>query len=240
MASRGSDRLKQIGLELDAPVRELDATQSQPVEECLAAAAEMFGRLDGTVNCVGSVLLKPAHLTTDAEWQQTIDTNLTSAFCTVRAAAKTMRKTGGSVVLLASAAARIGLANHEAIAAAKAGVIGLAQSAAATYAAKNIRFNVVAPGLVRTKLTRQIWESERSAAASLSMHGLKRLGEPTDIAALIVFLLRPENSWITSETFSVDGGLLVSCVVLSRGCSVFRLLLLPITNVCLLISIKQV
>lgn len=207
LASRGSDRLQRLSETLDAPFRELDATKSDEVEGCFSAAVEAFGQVDGAVNCVGSVLLKPAHLTSDQEWEQTIATNLTSAFATVRAAAKTMRKSGGSIVLVSSAAARIGLANHEAIAAAKAGVIGLARSAAASYASRGIRFNVVAPGLVKTKLTRRIWESERSAATSQAMHALDRLGEPQDVAALVTFLLSPENSWITGEVISVDGGL---------------------------------
>ena len=154
-----------------------------------------------------SLLLKPAHLTTDSEWNETIATNLTSAFATVRGAAKTMRSGGGSVVLFSSAAAQIGLANHEAIAAAKAGVNGLARSAAASYASRGIRFNVVAPGLVKTKLTRRIWESERAAATSRAMHALDRLGEPQDVASVVCFLLAPENSWITGEVFSLDGGL---------------------------------
>ncbi len=207
LAARGSDRLNAIAEELKAPFRELDATSMEEVEACFASTAEKFGRVDGAVNCVGSVLLKPAHLTSESDWQATIATNLTSAFATVRAAAKTMTQNGGSVVLISSAAARVGLANHEAIAAAKAGIIGLAQSAAASYAPRGIRFNVVAPGLVKTKLTQKIWESERAAATSKAMHPLGRLGEPNDIAAMITWLLNPANSWTTGAVFSVDGGL---------------------------------
>ena len=207
LASRASDHLAQAAAQLDAPFVEVDARNIDQVEQCFQATIEKFGGIDGVVNCVGSILLKPAHLTSDAEWQQTLQTNLTSAFATVRSAAKSMTKTGGSVVLMSSAAAQIGLANHEAIAAAKAGVIGLARSAAASYAAKNIRVNVVAPGLVQTKLTAKIWENERPAAASRSLHGLARLGEPADVAAMICWLLLPSSGWTTGQTFTVDGGL---------------------------------
>ncbi len=207
LASPESDRLRSLADQLQAPAMAIDATQTAEVEGCFVAATEKFGPLSGAVNCVGSLLLKPAHLTSDAEWQETIALNLTSAFATVRAAGKTMKSTGGSVVLMSSAAARIGLANHEAIAAGKAGVIGLARAAAASYAARGIRFNVVAPGLVKTRLTQKIWENERAAAMSCSLHPLGRLGEPEEVASLIVWLLEPDNSWVTGEVFSIDGGL---------------------------------
>ncbi len=118
-----------------------------------------------------------------------------------------MKADGGSVVLVSSAAARIGLANHEAIAAAKAGLEGLARSAAATYARQRIRFNVVAPGLVRTPLTQGLVASELAEKASLAMHPLGRLGEPGDVARAIAWLLDPAQSWITAQVLGVDGGL---------------------------------
>ncbi|MEM1304513.1 MAG: SDR family oxidoreductase, partial [Planctomycetota bacterium] len=108
LAGRPSDRLAALASELDAPAVELDATQTDQVEQAVAQAAESFGRLDGVVNCVGSLLLKPAHLTSDEEWDATIATNLRSAFATVRAGAKAMRKQGGSIVLLSSAVASHG------------------------------------------------------------------------------------------------------------------------------------
>ena len=171
------------------------------------AAAESLGGLDGIVNCAGSLLLKPAHLTTTAEWQATLAANLSSAFGSVRAAGRLLRASGGSVVLVSSAAARVGLANHEAIAAAKAGIIGLLLSAAATYAKSKIRFNAVAPGLVRTPLTQGLVASELAEKASIGMHPLGRLGTPEDVARAIVFLLDPAQSWITGQVLGVDGGL---------------------------------
>jgi NAD(P)-dependent dehydrogenase (short-subunit alcohol dehydrogenase family) len=206
LAGRTAEKLAALSREIDAPYYEVEATDIAAVDGCLSHAVEQFGHVDGVVNCVGSVLLKPAHLTSEQDWQDTIALNLTSAFATVRAAAKTMRD-GGSVVLMSSAAARIGLANHEAIAAAKAGVIGLAQAAAATYAARGLRFNVVAPGLVKTPMTQRIWSNAKAAETSTSMHALGRLGEPEDVASLIAWLLEPNNSWVTGEVFSIDGGL---------------------------------
>lgn len=180
----------------------LDATDFDAVDTLFKQA----GEIDGVVNCSGSLLLKPAHLTAHDQYQSVIDASLTTAFATVRAAGKNMHK-GGSVVLVSSAAAMEGLANHEAIAAAKAGIIGLTLSAAATYAGQNLRFNAVAPGLTATPLTAALTGSETSRKFSEAMHALGRLGRPEDIARAIVFLLDPANSWITGQVLAVDGGL---------------------------------
>ncbi|MGD8394052.1 MAG: SDR family oxidoreductase [Candidatus Eiseniibacteriota bacterium] len=207
VAGRDAERLETLAGALDAEHRLIDATRPDDVAACVAQAAERFGRLDGIANCVGSLLLKPAHLTTEHEWRTTLDVNLGSAFATVRAAAPAMRRHGGSIVLVASAAARIGLPNHEAIAAAKAGVIGLARAAAASYAGRGVRVNVVAPGLIRTPMSRRITERPSGEKASLAMHALGRLGEPRDVAAMIAWLLGPASDWTTGQVFGVDGGL---------------------------------
>ena len=185
----------------------VDATDPDAIDALADRAAAELGGLDGLVNCAGSILLKPAHLTSTADWQATIATNLTSAFGCVRAAGRLMKGEGGSVVLVSSAAARVGLANHEAIAAAKAGIIGLVLSAAATYAKQKVRFNAVAPGLVRTPLSKGLLSSELAEKASVGMHPLGRLGEPDEVAAAIDWFLDPAQGWITGQVLGIDGGL---------------------------------
>lgn len=207
LAGRDEGKLAAVGGELGMPYGSVEAADPDAIDACADAAAAALGGLDGIVNCAGSLLLKPAHLTTTAEWQATLAANLSSAFGCVRAAGRLLKATGGSVVLVSSAAARVGLANHEAIAAAKAGVIGLVLSAAATYAKQKIRFNAVAPGLVRTPLTKGLVASELAEKASVGMHPLGRLGEPEDVARAIHFLLDPAQGWITGQVLGVDGGL---------------------------------
>ena len=184
-----------------------DATTSADIDLSFDGATDKFGPLAGATNLVGSILLKPAHLTSDTEFEHTLQLNTYSAFYTVRAAAKAMMATGGSIVLASTVAARIGLINHEAIATAKGAVNGLVISAAATYASKNIRVNAVAPGLVRTPLAAKITGSELALKASTAMHPLGRIGEPDDVAAAICWLLDPATTWVTGQIVGIDGGL---------------------------------
>lgn len=207
LIGRNGEKLAQLATELSQPFAVADLSSSQSLEDVMATALATNDGLEGMVNCVGSVLLKPAHATTDDEFRQVLETNLFTAFATVRAGARLLRERGGAIVLFASAAAEIGIQNHEAIAAAKAGVIGLARSAAASYAQHNIRVNVVSPGLIRTQMTRRIWENPPAAAASTALHALGRLGEPEQVASLVAWLVDPENHWITGQVIGIDGGL---------------------------------
>lgn len=207
LAGRNPGPLQELAMSLGCPWGTVEATDADAVDACGEKAANELGGLSGVTNCVGSILLKPAHLTTAADWQATLAANLTTAFNCVRTAGRLLKATGGSVVLVSSAAARIGLANHEAVAAAKAGVIGLARSAAATYARVKIRFNVVAPGLVRTPLADGILANELAEKASVAMHPVGRIGEPNDIARAICWLLDAQNTWVTGQVIGVDGGL---------------------------------
>lgn len=207
LAARNGDKLQALSDELQATAYQLDATRFEEVSACVERVLQLHGRLDGVANCVGSLLLTSAHTTSEPEWSSALATNLTTAFAVVRAASKAMMNTGGSIVLMSSAAARIGLANHEAIAAAKAGVMGLTLSAAATYAPRGIRVNCVAPGLVRTPMTDRLTSNENALKASMAMHALGRIGEPADVASAIEWLLSPDQTWITGQVLGIDGGL---------------------------------
>jgi NAD(P)-dependent dehydrogenase (short-subunit alcohol dehydrogenase family) len=208
LAARNERRLEECARELGAQAFAMDGTQPEAVGRAFDAAMATGHRLIGAVNCIGTILLKPAHLTSDEEWRTTLDTNLTSSFLLLREAARRMMTSGGgSIVFCSTVAAERGLFNHEAIAAAKAGVEGLTRAAAATYARYRIRVNCVAPGLVQTPLSQFLTANEAASKASKALHPLGRLGEPGDIASAICWLLSPEQSWVTGQVLHVDGGL---------------------------------
>jgi NAD(P)-dependent dehydrogenase (short-subunit alcohol dehydrogenase family) len=209
VAGRNPERLEEVAAEINAQTIPLDARDSAAVDAMMQSVLTSHGRVDGVVNCAGSILLKPAHLISDQEFADTIATNLTTAFNLVRAATRLIMKQagGGSIVLCSSVAARRGLVNHEAIAAAKAGVEGLALAAAASYARFGVRVNCVAPGLTRTELTRALTQNETVAKMSAALHPLGRIGEPAEVASAICWLLDREQSWVTGQVIGVDGGL---------------------------------
>lgn len=207
LGARRSDRLDALAAEVGGIAHPLDARDFAAVEAFIGRAAGLGGRLAGVVNLAGSILLKPAHRTSAAELEETLGQNLVSAFALVRAATAAMREGGGSIVLMSSAAGSTGLANHEAIAAAKAGVEGLARAAAATYASSGIRVNAVAPGLVDTPLAARLVGNEASRKASEAMHPLGRIGRADEVAAAIAWLLSDDATWVTGQTIGIDGGL---------------------------------
>ena len=173
------------------------------VKEALAH----LGEIEAVAHCIGSILLKPAHLTSIDDWQSVMDTNLNSSFYLLQNLARPMMKSGGSIAFVTSVAAEKGLSNHEAIASAKAGLGGLTRSAAATYAKSGLRVNAVSPGLTDTPLAAPITSNEQARKFSEAMHPLGRLGTPDEISSALAFLLSPENTWITGQTLCVDGGL---------------------------------
>ena len=208
LVGRNAETLEAIAGPLGAQVHVADATKSSEVDAAIEAAVKHHGGVNAVVNCVGSILLKPAHLTSDEDWFLTLNQNLTSSFFIVRAAVKVMRRSGGGAIALTSSAIHsVGLANHEAISAAKAGVVGLARSAAASYATAGIRVNAVAPGLVDTPMAKGITGNENALKFSLGMHATGRIGKPEDIASALEWVISPEQTWLTAQVINVEGGL---------------------------------
>jgi 3-oxoacyl-[acyl-carrier protein] reductase len=206
-SGRNQSGLAELSKEIGALTFPGDALEWETAADVVAQAKSQMNGLDGVAICIGSLLLKPAHLTTREEFDEVLGRNLSAAFGIVRAAVKAMMPAGGSIVLVSSAAARTGIRNHDAIAAAKAGIIGLTLSAAATYAPRRIRVNCVAPGMVESPLTGSLLATPAHREASAQMHPLGRIGQPAEVARTIAWLLSPLQGWITGQVIGVDGGL---------------------------------
>ena len=186
----------------------VDATNADDVQEKAKQINETYGSLDAVVNSVGSIFLRPLHATSSEQFMETINQNLVTSFNVIRATAKIMmRGNGGRIVLFSSAAASLGMPNHAAISAAKAGVEGLARAAASDYAKRGISVNVVSPGLVETPLSSHLLASEQSRKISEEMHPVGKVGSPDDIASVAEWLVTSAPEWMTGDIISVDGGL---------------------------------
>jgi NAD(P)-dependent dehydrogenase (short-subunit alcohol dehydrogenase family) len=198
-----------------------DATKPETAPTAIARAIEAFGGFHGLYHVAGGSGRRagdgPLHEISDDGWQFTLDLNLTSLFYSNRAAARQFTASGGGGVVLnmgsvlASSPSPRYFATH-AYAAAKSAVIGFTRSCAAFYAAKGIRFNVIAPGLVETPMSRRACSDDnirRLVEARQPLEG-GRIGQPADLDAAAVYLLSDASRFVTGQVLSIDGGWSVS------------------------------
>jgi NAD(P)-dependent dehydrogenase (short-subunit alcohol dehydrogenase family) len=182
-----------------------DVSDAEAVAELFAVAAGTGKPLGGLANCAGITADRPFDELEPEHWHQVLGVNLTGSYLTARAAALAMGSDGGSIVLVGSGTTntpQAGLAHYTA---SKAGVIGLARSLAKELGGRGIRVNTVSPGPVDTPLLRARMSDEVVAERSRTAL-LGRLGRPQDVALMIGFLLGDQSSWITGQTFNVNGG----------------------------------
>ncbi|MDA9991834.1 SDR family NAD(P)-dependent oxidoreductase [Candidatus Marinimicrobia bacterium] len=180
---------------------------SDSVESLFESIKNEHSQLDSVVNCLGSIFLKPAHLTSVQDFDEVLDINLKSSFLILKNSVPMMRKNGGNLLFFSSAASSIGMANHEAISAAKGGIEAMVRSAAATYAKNNIKVNAIAPGLVESNLSKNIVSNEAALNVSKRMHSVGRIGTPDDISKFAIPLIVDNSSWVTGSIINIDGGL---------------------------------
>jgi NAD(P)-dependent dehydrogenase (short-subunit alcohol dehydrogenase family) len=185
-----------------------DVLQEAELAQAVATALQTLGRIEACAYCVGSLLLRPAHLTTREQFEECLQINLVGAFLVLRSVAPHMAEQGGgSILFFSSAAADVGLPNHEAIAAAKGGLESMTRAAAMTYAKKHVRVNCLAPGLVDTPLSAGITGNPASLQASIGYHPLGRIGQPRDLVEAASWMLSPGSDWMTGATVAIDGGM---------------------------------
>jgi NAD(P)-dependent dehydrogenase (short-subunit alcohol dehydrogenase family) len=202
-----------------------DARTPGAAEGAIALAVETWGRLDGLYHVAGGSGRRmgdgPLHEATDEGWEETLRLNVTSVFLSNRAAVRQFLKqdekagarppTGGVVLNVGSALAGSPSPRHFATfayAAAKSAIVGMTRSAAAYYAAQNVRFNVLAPGLVDTPMARRAAGDEAILSFVRTKQPLDggRIGRPEDLDAAAVYLLSDQSRFVTGQVLCVDGG----------------------------------
>jgi 3-oxoacyl-[acyl-carrier protein] reductase len=167
---------------------------------------EEAGELDLLVNNAGLTRDGLIARMPDEDWRDVLETNLSGAFYTCRAVARSMmRRRSGAIVNVSSIVGLHGNPGQANYSASKAGIIGLTKALARELAPRGVRANVVAPGYVDTRLTRAISDDMRELM--LQNTPLQRFGEPEDVAGAVRFLCSDEASFITGEVLLVDGGL---------------------------------
>lgn len=177
-------------------------------------AIETFGKLDGVITNAGILGLGKITELEAKNWHRTFQTNLDSVFYLLKYAIPQMIKSGrGVVVVNASIAAYKSFPNHPAYCASKAGLLALAKQAAVDYGPE-IRINAICPGPVDTQLLHEsaiaFANPETAVSEAEKTTLMKRLGQPSDIAQLALFLVSDESSWITGSAFTIDGGIMAN------------------------------
>jgi NAD(P)-dependent dehydrogenase (short-subunit alcohol dehydrogenase family) len=186
-----------------------DTTTAEGAAAAMAACRDQLGNAPSLLaHCVGSTLIAPLHRTSAAQIREVLRVNLDSALFVLQAWVEGLRATArpGAAVLVSSVVARIGVANHEAIAAAKGGIEALARSAAATYAPLGLRVNAVAPGMTETPMTAGMLRVDAMREGAGKQYPLGGVQTAAQVAEVMAWLLSDAAARITGQVLAVDGG----------------------------------
>jgi len=207
--ARRQDRLEQLARELSSLTNietlGVDVTAGDAPERSVQLAMRSFGRLDCLVNNAGSGRWAPVHETDDGMLDDVIAISLRAPFRFCRAALGVMRA-GSSIINVGSVFGLVGGLNGGIYCAVKAGLIGLTQTLAAQYGANGIRSNAVAPGVIKTDMTRDYWDAAPFQRINQEMTPFSRDGTTQDVANAVFFLASEQGSYINGQTLALDGG----------------------------------
>lgn len=184
-----------------------DGCSEPDVIAALEAAYALRGRLDVVIPTVGGGAIRPLLMHDAKTFQADLDLNVMSAFLAVRYAAPMMVKSGGgSIVCISSDAAKLAFPWLPAYVTAKNGLEGFVRAAAEELGRFQIRVNAVRPGMTRTNATAALFAEPEIYKRFAEEKPLGRLGEPEDVAAGVRYLAGPESSWVTGQSFAIEGG----------------------------------
>jgi NAD(P)-dependent dehydrogenase (short-subunit alcohol dehydrogenase family) len=196
-----------------------DVSNESSAKQAIEATIREFGKLDTLINNAGVALVASITETTSEQWDRIIDTNLKGAFLmTKHAVPHLISAGGGAIINTASDAGIVGFANLGAYCASKGGLIQLTRALALEFGDRNIRVNAVAPtSTLGTRMVDAMLDSapdpQRIVKALSDAHPLKRLGNASEVAELIVFLASERAGYITGAVFPIDGGITAACPV---------------------------
>lgn len=185
--------------------KKCDVSKSNEVDELINFCLEKFGNLDIMVNNAGIGTAADITAITDEEWQKVININLSGVLYGARAASRVMKE-GGSIINMSSILGSVGFANTVAYCAAKGGVNQITKAGALDLSKKGIRINSIAPGFIKTNMTKGLQEDETTKKFLEGMTPLGYLGEPEDIASATVYLASDDSKYVTGNILYVDGG----------------------------------
>jgi 3-oxoacyl-[acyl-carrier protein] reductase len=184
----------------------LDVASSDSVAACLRQVTDEYGAPDILVNNAGITRDTLLMTMKDEQWDEIVNTNLSSVYRMCKAVIRPMmKKRGGRIINISSVVGATGNPGQTNYAAAKAGMVGFGKSLAREIGSRGITVNTVAPGFIDTDMTRELPEEQRDALSAQIPLG--RLGSAEEVAAAVVFLASPAAAYITGETIHVNGGM---------------------------------
>lgn len=198
------DEVRVLGVRYQACVADLSSVEAA---EGIARRAERFGGVDVLVNNAGVARTGPAESVTEADWDYVLDTNLKGAFFVAQAVGRHMLARGtGRVINVTSQAGIVGLADHAAYCASKAGLGLLTKVLAIEWGGRGVTVNAVAPTVILTPMGERVWGEPEVGGPMLAKIPLGRFGRPIEVASVVAFLASDLAAMINGEIIAIDGG----------------------------------